>query len=163
MKPISISIPTRETITVRPFFAPNQLLHVRCASVEQDSNDEGPIVVAKLELLESALDNNGNKINPGELGSTYTHRIYCYAKEGSKNPTWFHAALAQLLDGLLGTSDKGNLKGLPERPDFNAETVEMLFGRDMFIKLSLTDNTRGGLRNEIVAMIHPSQLNPATS
>jgi hypothetical protein len=131
------------------------MVRVRLKNLSQATTEKGPQLVLEFTTTEPAPSTDGTEIR---AGFPLFERIALYAKEGSKNPTWFLDKIARRIDALLGTGDEGNTKGKPTRPNLNAETVAQMIGQECVLKMT-TSEYEGNLRSEIDKSIALSDLN----
>lgn len=134
--PLSITLGTQNATTSIPLIADNHLAKLRLQSITQ-SGPQGKRSWSQInfdfKLVDNAPTIEGAEVNAGfpifvsiPLGSK---------DDANKTPAWAEKRVAQLLDALLGTGDKGNAKGKPARPDLSAAIVPDLIGKEMIGKI----------------------------
>lgn len=144
--PLSINLSTSTAKTSVPTIPENVKVPFRLIGITSNTPEgkSGPVLTFEFELVQPTVDKSGKTLNPGDFGSKQFHKVYCYAKEGSKDPTYYLGKIAQIQDALLGTGDPGNDKGKPERPDFNDETAAQLYGKVLIATMKVKSDEFGG-------------------
>jgi hypothetical protein len=155
-QPLDISINLGDTKTAVPTVADGTLVNLRLVSLTQGSNEKGKSLQWEYDLVDPAPDTDGGTIKPGDFGSKIFEHIALYAKPEAKDQKWFEKRIAARLDALLGTGDKGNSKGKPERPNLNAALVPELIGRTLIAKMKVRKDEYGG--NEIGTVTFPGDI-----
>jgi hypothetical protein len=155
-QPLDISINLGDTKTAIPAIADNTMVNLRLTNLSQVNGDKGKSLRFEYDLVDPAPDSEGGTINPGSFGSKVFEHIALYAKPDAKDPKWFEKRIASRVDALLGTGDKGNSKGKPSRPNFNAQLVPQLIGKVMVAKMRLRKDDFGG--NEIASVTYPGDI-----
>jgi hypothetical protein len=145
-----------DTKTTIPVIADGTLVNLRLASLKQNTTDKGKSLQWEYDLVDPAPDTDGNTIKPGDFGSKIFEHIALYAKPDAKDPKWFEKRIASRIDALLGTGDKGNPKGKPERPNLNAQLVPELLGKSLVAKMRVRKDEYGG--NEIASVTFPGDI-----
>jgi hypothetical protein len=152
--PLSISLSLNEVKTSIPIVADGTMVKARLKNISQQVvENKGNSTKWEYTLVDPAPTVEGGTVEPG---FPVFENIQLYAKADAKNPHWFVEKIARRIDGLLGTGDRGNKKGKPERPEFNAETVAMLIGKEVILKLKVKTGEYEG--NEIDKAIFPGDL-----
>lgn len=138
-----LSLSTAKAKTSVPQVKAGERAFWRLTSVTPSTTDKGQVVKFAWDLTRPATGSGGRTINPGDFGSKFFQTVYMYAKEGSKDPTWFTRTLAEIIDALLGTGDEDNEDNKPRRPELftpdstlgnatlNQELVASLLGKEM--------------------------------
>lgn len=132
--PLSISFNIADVKTGRPIIHDGATVRIRFAGLQETSNDNGKMLVPEVHLLEKTTDVDGKDINPG---FSVRDRITLYDKNTppDKYPDRAVQRICQIVDAFLNTGDPGNKKERPSRPDFNAETVALMIGKEAYIKV----------------------------
>jgi|SRR6056300_576034 len=109
---------------------------VASKSVEGNKN-----LMVIYKLAEDAESTIGSSISPG-----YQLRRYYALQPSEKNPDWdFKTDIARLIDAAFGTSQGG-------RPEFNADTIAGLHGRQVIVTTKLVEGEMG-LQNEVKSVL----------
>jgi len=152
--PLSISLALSEVKTSIPIIANDTMVKARLKNISQQVVEgKGNSTKWEYTLVDPAPTVDGLTVAPG---FPIFENIQLYAKPDAKNPHWFVEKISRRIDGLLGTGDKGNKKGKPDRPDFNAETVAMLIGKEVILKLKVKTGEYEG--NEIDKVFFPGDI-----
>ncbi len=156
--PLNINLDITDTTTGIPVIADGQIVKLHLEKVTQSEVEgKGSTTRWEYKLVEPAPTTDGTTLNPGDFGSTIFENIQLYSKEGSARPDWFKERIATRIDALLGTGDKGNKKGKPERPNLSGETVAKLIGQSMLVKMKVSAY-EGRDRNEFAAVYFPGDV-----
>ena len=155
-QPLDISLKLGSTKTAIPAFADNSMVVLRLISLSQQKGEKGNTLRFEYDLVEPATDTEGNPIKPGDFGSKVFENIALYAKPDAKDPLWYEKRISARVDSLLGTGDRGNSKGKPERPDLDAKLVPQLIGKILIAKMRLRKDDFGG--SEISSTTFPGDI-----
>jgi len=165
-EPLSNSYDLSNAKAIVPLIADGVLARMRLVNLTLDKTEKGPSTKWEYDLLDAVPSTEGDQIRPGDFGAKFFENIQMYAKPDAKDPTWFVTKIAKRVDALLGTSDRGNRKGKPERPpiDLNpasADSVipqlaEMLKGKEIVAKMAVKQGEFTG--NEIKTVTFPGDI-----
>jgi hypothetical protein len=165
--PISISLPTGEVKTAVPLIADGTWALWRLEKISQnnvETKDEvlrvdgsrgnsGTRITFEFKLVSPVPTTEGDTLNPGDFGASFFDHVPLYAKPDSKKPKWFMDRICSRIDGLLGTADRGNSEGKPERPEFTPDLVPILIGQELYAKMKVRTGDYKG--NEIADVRFP--------
>lgn len=92
-------------------------------------------IKADCRTIDPVASSEGQTINPG-------FPVFVTFPLGTKDdpstpPEWAGPAIAKFIDGVLGTSDEGNKKGKPTRPDLQPEDFPQFIGKEFFAKIAI--------------------------
>jgi hypothetical protein len=155
-EPLDITLNLDDTKTAIPAIADNTMVSLRLANLTQVKTEKGNSLRWEYDLVEPANDTDGGKINPGDFGSKIFEHIALYSRPDAKDPDWFKKRIASRIDALLGTGDRGNPKGKPERPALSAKLVPELIGKTLVAKMRVRKDDFGG--NEIASVTFPGDI-----
>lgn len=135
--PLNLTLNTAEVKTQVPKFVEKTYVKVRFAKLEQEEvPNKGTVLKFQYELVDPTPDQDGQTILPGQMGSKIFDSVQLYdknTKAGDPAPKWAMEKIGKRLDGFLGTGDKGNTKGKPDRPDLSPEVAAQLIGQLAFM------------------------------
>lgn len=152
--PLSISLNLSEVKTSIPIIADNTMVKARLKNISQQVVEgKGNSTKWEYVLVDPAPTTDGGQVKPGF--PIYEH-IQLYAKADAKDPLWFVKKISRRIDGLLGTGDVGNNKGKPARPEFNADILPHLIGKEVILTLKVKTGEYEG--NEISKSTFPGDL-----
>lgn len=155
-EPLSISFDLADVKTAIPIILDGHICRVRFVNVVQSLKDNDPAKPSlkwEFHLLDPAPTNEGGMVAPG---FKLFENIACYAKEGAQKPKWFLEKICKFIDGFLGTADADNKKNKPPRPKFDANTVQMMIGKESFVKVKVKTGEYTG--NEIASLTFPGDV-----
>lgn len=154
--PLSIAFDTSKAKTAVPMYADGQMVRFSFAGVKEESGEKGKTLILEWNAMHPAANTDGGQIPVGGLGSKIFDRIQLYGGKPEDETPWFVKKLSTRIDALLGTSDAGNTKGKPTRPDFNNETVAAMIGKEMVAKMKVKTGDYSG--NEFGNLYFPGDL-----
>lgn len=156
-QPIDISLNLGDTKTAIPLVKDGELVTLRLNNLSQVVGEKGKTLKFEYDLVNPAPDTDGGTIKPGAMGSKIFENVALYAKPDAKDPRWFEKRIASRVDALLGTGDKDNKKGKPQRPDFNAQLVPQLIGKTMVAKMRVRQEGEF-ITNDIASVTFPGDI-----
>lgn len=167
---LNVNFNLSEAKTAIPLVADGHKCKVRFAGCKGRTNPEkGDSLSLENHLLEKAPTTDAGVVEPG---FPLFDSIYLYDKNTAAGefPPRAITKISKYLDGFLGTGDPGNKKGKPARPnifeglpatatveDIAAKITEALISREAYAQVKVKTGDFEG--NEIVKIIHPSDLN----
>lgn len=150
--PLDIDIDLSDISTTIPLIADNTTALVRLQNITQSDRDGTSIYKWELRLVNPATSQDGGRINQN-------HPLYV---NFNLSYDWMKQKMARFMDGFLGTGDKGNHKGKPERPRFNASTVASMLGREAYARIVVSKSkTSDYVGNDVNAIMHKDDLTVA--
>lgn len=153
--PLSISLNLNSIKTSVPVISDGHNCRCRLVNITQAEGDKGASLKFEYHLLDPAPTTDGGQVKPGfPLFENVT--LYDKNTPTGQIPEWASQKIAKRIDGFLGTGDKENKKGKPERPDLNSETVAAMVGKEAFIKVKAKTGEYEG--NDIVSVTFPGDL-----
>lgn len=155
-QPLDISLNLSDAKVAIPVIKDGELVPLKLADLGVSTNEKGKTINFEYELVNPAPDTDGGTINPGAMGSKIFENVALYAKPDAKDPKWFEKRIASRIDALLGTGDKDNKKGKPQRPDLNAQLVPQLIGKVLVAKMRVRTGEYTG--NEIASVTFPGDI-----
>jgi hypothetical protein len=168
--PISISLSTGEVKTAIPIIADGTWARWRLEKLSQaevETKDEvlrvdgsrgntGLRITFEFKLVDPVPTTTGETLSPGDFGDRYFDHVQLYSKLDAKKPKWYMERICSRLDGLLGTGDKGNTEGKPERPELTPELVPQLIGQEIYARMKVRTGDYKG--NEIGEVRFPGEM-----
>lgn len=155
--PLSITLDTTGAQTALPLFLDGSTVRAIFKEVKQDKNDNGDFLIFQFASADPAPSQGGRTINQG---FPIFKRVYLYDKETPKGtvPERAKSDVARIQDACLGTGDKDNPKGKPERPALDGNSIPDMIGKEVFITFKVKPDKNGVDQNEIAKLQHPSDL-----
>jgi hypothetical protein len=143
--PLDIDIDLSDVSTTIPLIADNTRVKVRLNNISKGERDGNTIVKWDMILSEPAPTEDGQTVGPGfHLFTNF-----------DMSQDWLKEKMARFIDGFLGTGDRGNKKGKPERPRFNAAAVGSLIGAEAIAKVVVQRSRKTDfVGNEVVSVTH---------
>jgi hypothetical protein len=143
--PLDIDIDLSEVTTTIPLIADNTSVRVRLKNITRGERDGNVIVKWEMTLSEPAPTEDGLTVGAGF--PLYTN--FDLSQE------WLKQKMAKFIDGFLGTGDRNNKRGKPERPRLNAATVSGMIGAEATAKVVVQRSKKTDyVGNEIVSITH---------
>jgi hypothetical protein len=144
-QPLNIDLDLTNISTAVPVVANNTTAKVRLRNITQQDRDGTPIIRWEFALSEPAAAEDGTLVQAG-------HLIFV---SFDTSQDWLKQKMARFVDGMLGTGDKGNTKGRPERPRFNAETVSQMLGKEALARITVTKSKKTDfVGNDVSGLTH---------
>jgi hypothetical protein len=155
--PLSITLNTTGATTALPLFEKDSTVRCAFVKVEQDKNDKGDFLSFQFKTLDPAPAVGGREIN---TGFPVFKRVFLYDKNTPPGqvPERAVSDIARIQDACLGTGDKENDKGKPERPPFGVECIPDMVNKEVFITFTLKPNQEGVDQNEIKSIKFPGDV-----
>ena len=153
--PLSITLDTTNATTVIPMVADGHMARWRFVNGSQIASKDGkPMLKFEYDLVAPAPNTEGGQIKPGEMGAKHFENIALFDKntQPPNVPDWAIKRVSTRMDALLGTGDKNNSKGKPERPQFGQEVLDMMKGRELVAKMRV--KTEGEFTNSEFAQVY---------
>lgn len=156
--PLNINLDMSDVKTAVPIIADGHLTRWRLEKVTaKEVENKGNSVQFEYKLVQPAPTTDDGVIHPGDFGSTFFETIQLYAKPDAKDPKWFLKKIATRVDALIGTADKGNKAGKPERPvGFDANVIAQLIGKELIAQMKVRTGDFNG--NEFNKVFFPPDL-----
>jgi len=149
-QPLNITINLKDVTTALPLILDGTTARVRVKNISQTERDGIPIVKWELVLTEPAPTVDGLQANPG----------FPLFINFDTSQEWLLQKMAKFIDGFLGTGDRGNKKGKPERPDLDARVAADLIGKEAVAKISVQKSKKTDyVGNDISSLTFPGDLN----
>lgn len=155
-EPLSVSLNLSDTKTAIPMVKDGELVVLRLTNLSVTTAEKGKTLKFEYDLVNPAPDTDGGTINPGAMGSKFFDNIQLYAKPDAKDPKWYEKKISTRIDALLGTGDKDNKKGKPQRPDLTPQLVPQLIGKTLVAKMRVRVGDYTG--NEIANVTFPGDI-----
>lgn len=147
--PLNIDVDLSNISTTIPLIADNTTAKVRLKNISQTERDGTPIIRWELVLADPAPTQEGGTVQPG----------FPLFVNFDTSQDWLMQKLSRFVDGFLGTGDKGNHKGKPERPRLNAGTVAAMLGKEAYAKIVVQRSKKTDyVGNDITAVIYPGDF-----
>lgn len=156
-EPLNIDLDLSGVSTSQPLVRDG---HVGLVSLENISgvvnDDTGKLEAVKWEVKlvdpAPAQDRDGNPLDPVNAG------FPLFVRFGTQHD-FLLAKQARFIDAFLGTGDRGNRKGKPERPVLNASTVASMIGLQAIAKITVRrDKKSDYVGNDIDKLTHVSEI-----
>jgi hypothetical protein len=149
MEPLNITINLKEVTTALPLIIDGTTARVRVKNISQQDRDGVVLVKWELALTEPAPTVEGNHANPG----------FPLFINFDTSQEWMLQKMAKFIDGFLGTGDRGNKKGKPERPDLDAHVAADLIGKESLAKIVIQKSKKTDyVGNDISTLTYPGDL-----
>ena len=147
--PLDIDIDLSNVSTTIPLIADNTTAKVRLQNITQADRDGNAIIKWELRLVDPAASQDGGRINQN-------HPLFV---NFDLSQDWLQQKMARFIDGFLGTGDKGNPKGKPERPRFNAGTVAQMLGKEGYARIVVQRSKKSDyVGNDVTGIINPADF-----
>jgi hypothetical protein len=148
-QPLNITINLKEVTTALPLIVDGTAAHVRVKNISQVDRDGAVIVKWELVLTEPAPTVDGAQANAG----------FPLFINFDTSQEWMLQKMAKFIDGFLGTGDRGNKKGKPERPDLDARVAADLIGKESLAKIVIQKSKKTDyVGNDISSLTYPADL-----
>lgn len=156
--PLDISMNLSGTKTAVPMIAEGHFATFRLVGLTQQNSEKGPMLKWEYDLVNPAPNSEGGTIEPGKMGAKFFENVALFDKNTPAGtwPEWAQKRVCQRIDALLGTGDKGNAKGKPERPDLNSALVPTLIGKTLVGKMKVRSGDYVG--NEFSNVFFPGDI-----
>lgn len=154
--PLSITMDTTSAKTALPVIVDKTIVRSVFKGVKQDKNDKGDILIFEFATLDPAPTIDGGQVN---ANFPVFKRVYLYDKETPAGviPERCKTDVSRIQDACLGTGDRGNKKGKPERPPFAPDSIAQMIGKEVFITFKVRQH-EGVDQNDVARLDHPSDL-----
>jgi hypothetical protein len=147
--PLNITINLKEVTTALPLIVDGTTVRVRVKNISQIERDGVPIIKWEIALTEPAPTVDGQQAHAG----------FPLFINFDTSQEWMLQKMAKFMDGFLGTGDRGNKKGKPERPDLDAQTAAELIGKESQAKISIQKSKKTDyVGNDIASLTYPGDL-----
>ena len=147
--PLNITIDLKNVTTALPLIVDGTTTRVRVKNISQQDRDGVILVKWEIVLTEPAPTVEGNQANPG----------FPLFINFDTSQDWMLQKMAKFIDGFLGTGDRGNKKGKPERPDLDAHTAANLIGKESLAKIVIQKSKKTDyVGNDISTLTFPGDL-----
>ena len=148
-QPLNIDIDLGGISTAAPLIADNTTVKVRLQNITQSERDGTPIIKWEFRLTEPAPTQDGGKVPAG-------YPVYV---NFDTSLDFLMQKMSRFVDGFLGTGDRGNTKGKPERPRLNAETVSQMLGKEGYARISIQRSKKSDyVGNDVTTVINPADF-----
>lgn len=157
MGPLSLNLDITDAKTSVPMFSDGSLVEFELKTIAEKPNEKGPALEFVFESVNPAPNTDGGTILPGQLGSKVFKTLYGYQKDGDSAKAQARMAqdIARIVDACLGTGDRGNIKGKPERPGVN-EALAACIGKHIVAKIK--NETGDFQRSGLGTLYYPPDL-----
>jgi len=147
--PLNITINLKEVTTALPLIVDGTTARVRVKNISQQDRDGVVLVKWEIVLTEPAPTVEGNHANPG----------FPLFINFDTSQEWMLQKMAKFIDGFLGTGDRGNKRGKPERPDLDAHVAADLIGKESLAKIVIQKSKKTDyVGNDIGSLTFPGDL-----
>ena len=145
-QPLEIDLDLSGVSTAQPLIRHGHVGRVRLADISGVKNDSNQTVALKWEfrLVEPAPAQDAEGSPLPDVNANYP--IFVRINLGQD---FLLVKQAKFMDALLGTGDKNNTKGKPDRPNLNAAVVASMVGREAIARVSVSHGKTGYVGNDI--------------
>lgn len=158
--PLDITMDTTNAVVAIPQPADGVMARWKIVKISKVlSKEQKPMLKFEYDLVNPVASTEGQQIEPGKPGSKHFENIALFDKNTTppEIPKWAITKVSQRIDAALGTGDKGNLKGKPERPGFPA-CADALIGKELIAKMKA--QTGDFVGSEFATVRFPGDIQP---
>lgn len=143
--PLSISLNLSNVKNEVPTIADGHNCRCKFVGVKQIAKEKGPMLTFEFQLQDPAPTTDAGQVR---VGFPLFENITLYDKNmvgewsAEKTPDWASTKITKIIDAFLGTGDKGNRKGKPERPDL-LDAVPAMVSKEAYLKVKVRSDGDG--------------------